>query len=97
SMGGAVSSGIAALLFTVHIPSSWQIVMVALIIAMVILSNKSYLLANVDIIHSRSAFKLPSLTILGISFICMVSFMAEDALQTGAPFILRKYYWHLRR
>ena len=80
SMGGAVSSGIAALLFIMHIPSGWQIVMVASVIAVVILSNKNYLLANVDIIHSRSAFKLPSLTILGISFICMVSFMAEGCV-----------------
>ena len=80
SMGGALSSGIAALLFTVHIPSGWQIVMVAFVIVMVILSNKNYLLANIDIIHSRSAFKLPSLTILGISFICMVSFMAEGCV-----------------
>ena len=80
SMGGALSSGIAAVLFTVHIPSGWQIVMVAIIIVVVILSNKNYLLANIDIIHSRSAFKLPSLTILGISFICMVSFMAEGCV-----------------
>ena len=80
SMGGALSSGIAALLFTIHIPTGWQIVMVAFVIVMVILSNKNYLLANTDIIHSRSAFKLPSLTILGISFICMVSFMAEGCV-----------------
>lgn len=80
SMGGAVSSGIAALLFTIHIPSGWQIVMVAIIIIIVIFFNKNYLLANADIIHSRSAFKLPSLTILGISFICMVSFMAEGCV-----------------
>ncbi len=80
SLGGAVSAGIAALLFAVHIPSEWQIVMVALVIIMVIVSNKNYLLANRDIIHSRSAFKFPSLTILGISFICMVSFMAEGCV-----------------
>ena len=80
SLGGAVSAGIAALLFAVHIPSGWQIVMVALVIVMVILLNKNYLLANRDIIHSRSAFKFPSLTILGISFICMVSFMAEGCV-----------------
>ena len=80
SLGGAVSAGIAALLFAVHIPSGWQILMVAFVIIMVILSNKSYLLANSDIIHSRSAVKLPSLTILGISFICMVSFMAEGCV-----------------
>jgi hypothetical protein len=80
SMGGALSSGVAALLFVLHIPSGLQIVLVASVIVVVILSNKHHLLANRDIIHSRSAFKLPSLTILGISFICMVSFMAEGCV-----------------
>ena len=80
SMGGAVSAGIAALLFLVHIPSGWQIGLVAFCIIMVQLSNRGYLLANTDIIHSRSKFKLPSATILGISFICMVSFMAEGCV-----------------
>ncbi len=80
SLGGAVSAAIAALLFAVHIPSGWQIVMVAFVVSIVILSNKNYLLANTEIIHSRSAVKLPSLTILGISFICMVSFMAEGCV-----------------
>jgi MFS family permease len=80
SMGGAVSAGIAALLFLIHIPPGWQIVLVAFCIIMVQFSNKGYLLANKDIIHSRSKFKLPSTTILGISFICMVSFMAEGCV-----------------
>ena len=80
SLGGAVSAGLAALLFAVHVPSSIQIVLVAAIIIVVIISNKKYLLSNADIIHSRSDFKLPSLTILGISFICMVSFMAEGCV-----------------
>lgn len=80
SLGGAVSAGIAAILFSFNMPSGWQIVFVALIVILVILSNKKYLLANTDIIHSRSAFKLPSIAILGISFICMVSFMAEGCV-----------------
>lgn len=80
SLGGAVSAGLAVLLFSIHIPSGWQIVIVAFIIIIVILSNKSHLLGNKDIIHSRSGIKLPSLTILGISFICMVSFMAEGCV-----------------
>ncbi len=80
SLGGATSAGIAALLFVLHVPSGWQIVGVAAILITVILSNKHHLLANHDIIHSRSAFKLPSITILGISFICMVSFMAEGCV-----------------
>jgi len=80
SLGGALSGGIAALLFTLRVPSGWQIVAVACVLIVVILSNKHHLLANRDIIHSRSGFKLPSLTILGISFICMVSFMAEGCV-----------------
>jgi MFS family permease len=80
SLGGALSGGIAALLFVLHIPSGWQIVAIASVLIVVILSNKHHLLANRDIIHSGSAFKLPSLTILGISFICMVSFMAEGCV-----------------
>lgn len=80
SLGGAVSAGIAALLFLVHVQSSWQIVIVAAVLVTIIFSNRKHLLANTDIIHSRSAFKLPSSSILGISFICMVSFMAEGCV-----------------
>ena len=80
SLGGALSGGIAALLFTAHIPSGWQIVAVAFLLIVLIVSNRHHLLANRDVIHSRTAFKLPSLTILGISFICMVSFMAEGCV-----------------
>ena len=80
SLGGAVSAGIAALLFLFHVPSGWQIAMVAFVLVLIIYANKKHLLANVDIIHSRSAFKLPSSSILGISFICMVSFMAEGCV-----------------
>ena len=80
SLGGATSAGIAALLFVAHIPSRWQIVMVAIVLATVLFSNKKYLLAHTEIVHSRSGFRLPSLTILGISFICMVSFMAEGCV-----------------
>ena len=80
SLGGALSAGVAALLFIIHIASGWQIVGVAIVLITVILSNKKHLLANKDIIHSGSSFKLPSSSILGISFICMVSFMAEGCV-----------------
>jgi MFS family permease len=80
SLGGAVSAGLAVLLFSIHVPSGWQIVIVAAVIITIIISNKKHLLGNSEIIHSRSGIKLPSLTILGISFICMVSFMAEGCV-----------------
>lgn len=90
SLGGAVSAGFAALLFSIHLPSGWQIIVVASIIITVILFNSKLLLANIDIIHSRSGIKLPSLTILGISFICMVTFMAEGCVADWSAIYLKE-------
>ena len=80
SLGGAVSAGLAAMLFSFHLVSGWQIVIVAAIILIIITASQKLLLANNDIIHNRSGIKLPSPTILGISFICMVTFMAEGCV-----------------
>ena len=90
SLGGAVSAGLAALLFAIHLPSGWQIVIVVFAITSIIISNKKHLLGNNDIIHSRSGIKLPSLTILGISFICMVSFMAEGCVADWSAIYFRE-------
>ncbi len=80
SLGGAVSAGLAALMFYFHVISGWQIVVVAIFIATVIFFNRHHLLSNNDIIHSGSGLQLPSLSVLGISFICMVVFMAEGCV-----------------
>ncbi|MEO5893987.1 MAG: MFS transporter [Ferruginibacter sp.] len=90
SLGGAVSAGLAAVLFSIHVPSGWQIVIVASIIISVITLIRKYLLANRDIIHSRSGIKLPSATILGISFICMVTFMAEGCVADWSAIYLKE-------
>ncbi len=80
SFGGFVSAGFAALMFTVSVPSGWQIVIMAAVIATVNICNRHHLLANKEIIHSGSGLKFPSLSILSISFICMVLFMAEGCV-----------------
>jgi len=90
SLGGAVSAGIAVLLFSLHVPAGWQIVMVAAVITFVILSNRHHLLANTQVIHSRSGIKLPSLSILGISFICMVTFMAEGCVADWSAIYMKE-------
>jgi len=90
SLGGAVSAGLAAILFAVRIPSGWQIVLVASVISMVIFLNRHLLLDNTEIIHSRSGIKLPSPTILGISFICMVIFMAEGCVADWSAIYLKE-------
>jgi MFS family permease len=90
SLGGAVSAGLAALLFSFHIVAGWQVVIVAAIIFSVITANKKLYLANEDIIHSRSGVKLPSPTIIGISFICMVTFMAEGCVADWSAIYLKE-------
>jgi hypothetical protein len=90
SLGGGVSAGLAALFFGVHIPSGWQIAIVAFAILIVLFSNRKHLLAHTEIIHTRSGIKLPSLTILGISFICMIVFMAVSILKKAC---MRRRCW----
>jgi MFS family permease len=90
SLGGWISSGLAAALFAFHIVSGWQIVMVAAVIIFILYRNKSLLMSNKDIIQSKSGLKLPSLTILGISFICMVVFMAEGCVADWSAIYLKE-------
>ncbi len=80
SLGGAVSAGIAALFFAIGIFSRVQIGIVALVLIAILFKNRSLLLSNTEIIHHKSEIKLPSPTILGISFICLVTFMAEGCV-----------------
>lgn len=90
SLGGWISSGLAAALFAFHIVSGWQIVLVAAVIIFILYRNKNHLMANKDIIQSKSGLKLPSLTILGISFICMVVFMAEGCVADWSAIYLKE-------
>ena len=90
SLGGGISAGLAAIFFSFYLPSGWQIVIIAAFIIIVIQFNSKHLLANRDIIHSRSGLKLPSLTILGISFICMVVFMAEGCVADWSAIYLKE-------
>jgi MFS family permease len=90
SLGGGISAGLAAILFGVNIESGWQIVIVTAIIWAILFINKNYLLAHNNTIHSDSGIRLPSATILGISFICMVIFMAEGSVADWSAIFLRE-------
>ena len=80
SLGGTVSAGLAVAFFALYISSGIQIVIISAAIILVIFFNRNLLLDNKDIIHSGERLKFPSLPILGLSFICMVSFMAEGCV-----------------
>lgn len=90
SLGGGVSAGLAVFFFSIHIPSGWQIVIVASAIITVIRFNTKHLILHQDIIHTKAGLKLPSLTILGISFICMVIFMAEGCIADWSAIYLKE-------
>lgn len=89
SLGGAVSAGIAAALFAIGVPGKWQILFVALVVSTIIIANRKWLLLHDKIIHSRSGLKLPNKSILGLSFICMTSFMAEGCVADWSAIYLQ--------
>ncbi|MBK5271973.1 MAG: MFS transporter [Bacteroidia bacterium] len=90
SLGGGISAGLAALFFSMHLPSGWQIVIVASVICAVNFFNRNHILSHTRIIHTGSGIKLPSLAILGISFICMVTFMAEGCVADWSAIYLKE-------
>jgi MFS family permease len=90
SLGGGVSAGLATIFFALHLPSGWQIVLIASFICIVVFFNRRHLLSQTHIIHSGSGIKLPSLSILGISFICMIVFMAEGCVADWSAIYLKE-------
>ena len=90
SMGGGISAGLATLFFGLNIISGWQIVIIAAFICALLYFNRHQLLSHKEIIHTNSGLKLPSLSILSISFICMVVFMAEGCIADWSAIYLKE-------
>jgi len=80
SLGGALSAAIVALLFSVGIGSGMQIIIVAILLLLLLIIIKPLLLQQQQIIHSNNGVQLPSRAIMGIAFICLVTFMAEGCV-----------------
>lgn len=92
SIGGGVGAGLAAIFFSVNINSYIQAMIMAVCIILIILVSKKYLLAHTTIIHSGSSLRFPSLSILGISFICLVIFMAEGCIADWSAIYLKETF-----
>jgi len=90
SMGGGISAGLAAVFFSFHLVSGWQILIIASIICSINFFNRHHLLSHTRIIHTGSGIRFPSLTILGISFICMVTFMSEGCVADWSAIYLKE-------
>jgi len=80
SIGGGVSTGLVPLFVAGGIQSGYQIMIIAAVVALILFFNRDHLLSHREIIHSRSGLKLPSLSVLSISFICLVIFMSEGCV-----------------
>ncbi|HET9823691.1 MAG TPA: MFS transporter [Chitinophagaceae bacterium] len=90
SLGGSISAALATIFFALHLSPRWQIVFVAAIIFTVVYMNRGHLLSHDRIIHSGSGLKFPSLSILSISFLCMVVFMSEGCVADWSAIYLRE-------
>jgi hypothetical protein len=90
SLGGGVSAGLATIFFALGLSPRVQVILVAATILTVIYFNRKHLLAHDRIIHSGSGLKFPSLSILSISFLCMVLFMAEGCVADWSAIYLRE-------
>jgi MFS family permease len=90
SLGGGVSAALATVFFALNLSPRWQILFVAAIICTVVFFNRRYLLSHNRIIHSGSGLKFPSLSILSISFLCMVVFMSEGCVADWSGIYLRE-------
>jgi MFS family permease len=90
SLGGGISAGLATVFFAVHLSPRWQILFVSATIFGVLFFNRRHLLAHDRVIHSGSGLKFPSLSILSISFLCMVLFMSEGCVADWSAIYLRE-------
>ncbi|TMI81946.1 MAG: MFS transporter [Bacteroidetes bacterium] len=90
SLGGGISAGLATIFFALRLSPRWQIFFVAVAICIVLFFNQRHLLAHNRIIHSGSGLKFPSLSILSISFLCMVLFMSEGCVADWSAIYLRE-------
>ena len=90
SLGGSISAALATIFFALGLSPRWQIVFVVAIIFTVLFFNRRHLLSHDRIIHSGSGLKFPSLSILSISFLCMVVFMSEGCVADWSAIYLRE-------
>lgn len=90
SIGGGISAGLATFFFSIGVRSGWQVVIVGLLVCIVLFFNRKQLLDHKQVIHTRSGLKLPSASVLSISFICMVIFMAEGCVADWSAIFLQE-------
>ncbi len=90
SIGGVISAGVAAIFFSFGVSSSIQIITMAVVLSVIILYLRKFYLKHDYFIHSGSGYRLPNKTIIGLSFICLVMFMAEGSVIDWSSIYLKR-------
>jgi len=90
SLGGGVSAGLAAIFYALHIIAGWQIVIVAAVIIAILIGIRQHLLTHKEYIHSGSSLAAPPLSVIGLAFICFVSFMGEGSIADWSAIYLKE-------
>ncbi|MEP7279262.1 MAG: MFS transporter [Bacteroidota bacterium] len=90
SLGGGVSAGLAAIFYSLHMTAAYQITIVATVIIFILFFIRKHLLVHKSYIHSGSSLSSPPLSIIGLAFICFVSFMGEGSIADWSAIYLRE-------
>ena len=90
SLGGGVSAGLAAIFYALHIIAGWQIVIVAAVIIAILIGIRQHLFTHKEYIHSGSSLAAPPLSVIGLAFICFVSFMGEGSIADWSAIYLKE-------
>jgi MFS family permease len=90
SLGGGISAGLASFFYWLQIPAVWQIAIVALTLSTGLFLLRNELLSHQVEIASDSRFRLPSGGLIGLSFICFVTFMGEGCVADWSALYLRE-------
>ncbi len=90
SLGGGVSIGLAAIFYSLHIAAAYQILFVAAAIILILFIIREHLLTHKVFIHSGSSLSTPPFSIIGLAFICFVSFMGEGSIADWSAIYLKE-------
>ena len=91
SIGGLAGAAIMSALLSVGLPLWTGALAIALLLALIVLSQRSSLLSHVDDMAERAVFRLPRGLVLLLGVLCFVSFLAEGSMLDWSAVLLRDF------
>ncbi|GAB2544413.1 MFS transporter [Rhodanobacter koreensis] len=92
SIGGLAGAAVMSALLALGLPLWAGAVAIALLLALIVLSQRSSLLSHVDDAAERAAvFRLPRGLVLLLGVLCFVSFLAEGSMLDWSAVLLRDF------